>query len=280
MILIADSGSTSTDWRIAEENGQVHQFRTEGLNPYFKNAEDVEAALKTAWPEAINADGIKEVFFYGSGCSGGEINDIIKNGIARICSKSEINVFNDLVGAARATCGPEPGISAILGTGSNCCYYDGMEIVANSPSLGYVLGDEGSGNQIGRELLRAYFYNEMPEQLRANFDKRFGINRQDVLKALYHEPSPNRYLASYSKFVFQNLKDEFATQLVINCFNSFFEKHVLSFPEAKSVPLHVVGSVGFYYGNLLRRVAESYGVGLGRVIESPIAALTVYHVGE
>lgn len=280
MILVADSGSTSTDWRLANSNGKIHQFKSQGLNPHFADSAEVEAALRDNFPAEEDASEVTEAFFYGSGVSGDAMREVLGKGISAVCKNAKLTIENDLLGAARAACGTEPGIAAILGTGSNCCVFDGTEMVKNSPSLGFVLGDEGSGGHIGKSLLQAYFYGRMPDDLKQNFERRFPIHRTDVLEAVYRQPNPNRYIASYSKFVYQNLKHPFAMQLVIDCFSDFFDTHVLCFDESSKLKLGVTGSVGFYYGNILSRVARSKGVGMGRVVESPIAALLMYHLDD
>jgi glucosamine kinase len=221
-----------------------------------------------------------QLFFYGAGCGTPEKKQVLEAVLSKIFGIKNIEVNTDLLGAARSLCGPENGIAAILGTGSNSCSFDGENIIMNRPSLGYILGDEGSGAALGKELLRKFLYDDLDLRLKENFTKRFNLTRPQILDHIYKEPLPNRYLASFSKFIFQNIEHPQCMEMVIENFRAFFTHHVLRYPNAKEWPLHVTGSVGFYFSNLLRRVAEEQGVRLGRVTETPIAGLLNYHIGE
>jgi N-acetylglucosamine kinase-like BadF-type ATPase len=285
MILIADSGSTKTDWRLVDENKKIHQFSTAGFNPLFQSTEIISKELREVLlPQfaTANVEASKpmQVFYYGASCSSEERNKTVRDAIAQSFPKAEIEVDHDLLGAARALCGHEAGIAVILGTGSNSCYYDGKEIVENVPSLGYILGDEGSGAHIGKTFITAYLYKEMPEDLSQRFSERFKITKEDVLEAVYKKPMPSRFLASFSKFIYQNLKEQYVVDLVAGCFRQFFDKQACKYEKHNEVQMHSVGSVGFYYSNILRAVAVEKGVNVGRIIETPIAGLTLYHAGE
>lgn len=278
MILIADSGSTKTDWRLIDGNTK-HQFSTQGLNPYFLNSETIVNILQTELlihPQ-MNRTGIAEIHFYGAGCATDSKKEIIRTALYELFPKAAINVDTDLLGASRALCGAEPGIAAILGTGSNTCYYDGLKIAENRASLGYALGDEGSGAHIGKTFIQAYLNREMPQHLADRFYERFKLSTADILDAVYKKPMPNRFLASFSKFIYQNLKEQYITDLVINCFEQFFDKHICKYNKYKELKLSCVGSVGFYYSNILRAVATKKGVAIDKIVETPIAGLTLYH---
>ncbi|HET6992563.1 MAG TPA: N-acetylglucosamine kinase, partial [Bacteroidia bacterium] len=160
------------------------------------------------------------------------------------------------------------------------CSFDGKNIVENRPSLGFILGDEGSGSALGKVLLRMFLYDDLDIRLKENFVKRFNLSKAEILQHIYKEPLPNRYLASFSKFIFQNIENQQCVDMVVENFRSFFTHHILRYSNAKELPLHVTGSVGFYFSNLLRRVAEEQGIRLGRVTETPIAGLLNYHIGE
>jgi N-acetylglucosamine kinase-like BadF-type ATPase len=283
MILIADSGSTKTDWRLIDADKQIHKFATQGLNPYFQTSEEISEILKLELiPQfpTLNPDSYRDelsIFFYGAGCEAASKKELIREALLIVFSSSTIEVFSDMIGAARATCGTNPGIAAILGTGSNTCYYDGIKSVENVASLGYILGDEGSGAHIGKTFIQAYLNQEMPEHLSKRFYERTNLGLTEILDAVYKKPMPNRFLASFSKFIYQNLKEQFIIDLVANCFEQFFDKHVCKYQKHKEVKLSCVGSVAFYYSNILRAVADKKEVQIETILETPIAGLTLYH---
>ncbi len=283
MILIAESGSTKTDWRLIDDNKKIHQYATQGFNPYFQTSAEICDILKSELlPQFKSAicNLQSAIFFYGAGCEADSKKEIIRAALLYVFPLSVIEVNSDMIGAARAMCGSNPGIVAILGTGSNTCYYDGNKSVENVASLGYLLGDEGSGAHIGKTFIQAYLNKEMPEDLSQRFYERTKLSLVDILDAVYKQPMPNRFLASFSKFIHQNLKEQFVIDLVADCFEQFFDKHICKYEKHKAIKLSCVGSVAFYYSNILRAVATKKGVNIDKIIETPIAALTLYHLGE
>ncbi|MBN8696013.1 MAG: N-acetylglucosamine kinase [Bacteroidetes bacterium] len=285
MILIADSGSTKTDWRLIDEQKNIHQFQTQGLNPYFLSseliAEIVQHELISKFPNTVSFSATTlSIYFYGAGCKVEDKKTLVKGALLKLFPSAEVYVESDMLGAARALCGRSPGIAAILGTGSNTCYYDGNKIVENRTSTGFILGDEGSGAHIGKTFIQAFLNDELPEELAIRFQDRFKLNKDEIIDAVYRKPLPNRFLASFSKFVYQNQKEEYILQLLITCFEQFFDKHVCKYSRHKQLQLNCVGSVAFYYSNILRGVADKKGVLIGTIVESPISALTLYHLGE
>jgi glucosamine kinase len=282
MILIADSGSTKTDWRLIDDNKKIHQFATQGINPYFQTSSEIALILKNELTIQFNSEFQNKkvtIYFYGAGCEADSKKEIIREALLLVFPLSSIEINSDMIGAARAMCGSNPGIAAILGTGSNTCYYDGNKSVENVASLGYILGDEGSGAHIGKTFIQAYLNKEMPEDLTKRFQERFKLSLWDILDAVYKKPMPNRFLASFSKFIYQNLKEQFVIDLVANCFEQFFDKHICKYEKHKELKLNCVGSVAFYYSNILRAVATNKGVQIDKIIETPIAGLTLYHTG-
>lgn len=285
MKLIADSGSTKTDWRLIDDNNQIHQYSTQGINPYFQTPEEINEILisellSTIISEHDLGDDVEvafDVWFYGAGCELEEKKAIIREAISEAFPASVIEVESDMLGAARALCGTNPGIVAILGTGSNTCYYDGKKIAESVDSLGYILGDEGSGAHIGKTFIQAYLNKELPQQLSKRFYERTNLGLPEILNAVYKKPLPNRFLASFSKFIYQNVKEQFIVDIVANCFEQFFDKHVCKYEQHKNIPLSCVGSVAFYYSNILRAVANKKGVNIEIITETPIAGLTLYH---
>ncbi|MDO9184830.1 MAG: N-acetylglucosamine kinase [Bacteroidia bacterium] len=278
MILIADSGSTKTDWRLIDDQRKIHQYSTQGFNPYFQTEVEISEIIKSELLPQLNTHSPSEIFFYGAGCGADSKKEIVRNSLKQNFPLSTIEINTDLLGAARALCGTNPGIAAILGTGSNTCYYDGSTIVENRASLGFILGDEGSGAHISKTFIQSYLNGEMPADLSARFFERFKLSTNDILDAVYKKTMPNRFLASFSKFIYQNLKEQFVIDLVANCFEQFFDRHICKYKRHKELKLSCVGSVAFYYSNILRAVAENKGVNIETVIETPIAGLTLYHL--
>ena len=283
MILIADSGSTKTDWRLIDDNKKIHQFATQGINPYFTSSDEISLIIQNELLSQIQFPLVGtplSVFFYGAGCGSDSKKEIVRIALLKNFHRAFVEVYSDMLGAARSLCGANPGIAAILGTGANTCYYDGNNIIESTPSLGYVLGDEGSGAHIGKTFVQAFLNKEMPEALSNRFYERFNLGKVEMLDAIYKQPNPNRFLASFSKFIYQNLKEQFVVDLVANCFGQFFDKHICKYSKHKEVKLSCVGSVAFYYSNILRAVAANKGVNIETIIETPIAGLTLFHLGE
>lgn len=277
MILIADSGSTKTDWRLLGPDGSIAQAKTAGFNPYFQDSEAIKNELLQNLLSQLDARDIQEVYYYGAGCSTDNTRNIVRTAIRSAFPHAAIEVNHDLLAAARALCGHQPGIACILGTGVNTCLYDGKEIVASRPSLGFWLGDEGSGGYIGKTLIQQYFHEEMPPELRQKFEKRYKPVLGDILENAYKKPFPNAFFASFSKFLFDNLSHPFAYRLAYNGFVTFFERYVCKFKDYQAYPVHFVGSVAFYYSNVLRQVAADKGILLKTIMETPIAGLTLFH---
>jgi glucosamine kinase len=283
MKLVADSGSTKTAWRLIDEQSRIHQISTQGFNPYFQDEKQIGGVLKDEFfnqlPDNIQLQNL-EIFFYGAGCSSEEKKLVVKRALIDVFPGADVFVEHDLLAAARATCGHKEGMAAILGTGSNSCWYDGKNIIENIPALGFILGDEGSGAHIGKTFICAYLNKEVPDAIAKRFFERFKYSKEDILDTVYKKPFPNRYLASFSKFVYQNLKEQYMVDMVAGCFNQFFDRHICKYPVHKKLKLSVVGSVGFYFSNILRRVASEKGVEIETIIEAPISGLSLYHLEE
>lgn len=276
MIIIADSGSTKTDWRVLNRNGSISQAKTIGFNPYYISTDKITEELNSSLLPQINGIPSK-IYYYGAGCSSEQNKNDVKQALHNVWNNVEIEVGHDLLAAARALCLDEEGIACILGTGSNSCYYNGDNIVENIPSLGYVLGDEGSGAYMGKKLLQGYFRGTMPQPIVDRIVKRFGISLEEVLQKTYKEPMPNRFMASFAKFIFQNIKDPYLYRLVHQCFTDFFEQNIMLYENYENQKIHFTGSIAFYFSNILRQVAAEKQVTVKNIIESPIAGLTLYH---
>ena len=286
MILIADSGSTKTDWRLVDET-KITQFRTAGLNPYHLSGEEIATIVHDGFKDEAHVNKVKDVFFYGAGCANKEKSNVVAEALRHTFVNTTIHVENDLLAAAHALCGREPGIVAILGTGSNSCLYDGSKITAQVPSLGYLLGDEGSGVHIGKKFLQCFLYNELPADLIKAISEKHPITLDEVLDNIYKKPQANKYISSFSTIIHKHINHPFLIKLVYDCFEEFFSHHVSKYynPAVEtqnfaSLQLHAVGSIAYFYSHIFKAVAADKGISVGRILQTPIAGLTLYHVGE
>ena len=275
MILVADSGSSKTDWRLID-NEKIVQYACQGLNPDFNTVEMVAEAMGNTFSAEV-FDQVSEIHFYGSGCSSKSRNRIIEEGLGMQFKNTGIYVYHDVLGAARAACGNREGLAGILGTGSNCCLYNGSEIVEEYRTGGFIIGDEGGGVYLGKKLIKAFIEERLPEDLRVKFDRRYSLTVDDILENLYKKEYPNRFLASFSQFVFHNKEHEFIAQLIYKCFEDYIDTQVLRYNKATQVRLCLVGSIAFYYQEYLRKVATNKGVTVGTILEKPISGLALYH---
>lgn len=277
-ILIADSGSTKTDWVLLDKNNIIIQFQTIGFNPYFQSSEDIFLEIKTKLIPVLQDQlkSIKEIYFYGAGCSTADKVQVVKQGLYLAFGNISSEVNHDLLAAARALCGREKGIICILGTGSNSGLYDGKEVIENVPSVGYLFGDHGSGANIGKTFIQHYFDEKLPFHLKTAFENA-GYHREIILENVYKKPMPSKYLASISSFLSNYNNDSYIKELIKNCFLDFFDSQVSKYTDAKKLPVNSVGSVGFYYKDLLVEAANEKGFTIGNVIKSPIEGLILYH---
>ena len=277
MILIADSGSTKTDWRLIAPDGLVAQAKTVGFNPYYQSTEDIFSSLEGSLLPQLNGQKPGEIFFYGAGCGDEAKRKIVADALLQAFPESVVTVQHDLIAAARALCRHEPGIACILGTGSNSCLYNGREIVQNIPPLGFILGDEGSGAYLGKRIIQAFLRQELPEDLQENFAKRYKVTKEDILDKVYAQPFPNRYMATFAKYLFDKRRHPAVYPLIHQSFTDFFDKSVCRYPGYSELPVHFVGSIAFYFGDILRKIARERQIRVQHILENPIAGLTLYH---
>ena len=277
MILIADSGSTKTDWRIIDKNNEVQQAKTSGFNPNYQSSEVFYQEIKEMLIPKLKSAVVQSVFFYGSGCAAPKNKKHVTEALSKAFPKAHIEVNHDLLAVARALCNHEAGIVCVLGTGSSSCLYDGESVVDQVPSMGYLVGDEGSGVAFGRKLVGDYFKRQLPDHLSKKFEKRFNPDESEVLENLYQKPFPNRYLGGFAKFLFDNLNDPYVHKMVYGSFEEFLRRNVMVFDHFKDYPVHFVGSISFYYANVLRQVGADLQVNIKNIAEGPIAGLTLYH---
>ncbi|MDB5007005.1 MAG: N-acetylglucosamine kinase [Mucilaginibacter sp.] len=279
MIIIADGGSTKTNWCLVTEEGKKVYFNTEGYNPYFSGTEYIIQSLRDSLPTDLEKDEITEVNYYGAGCSTPEMRKIVEEAMKVVFNKAKIYIGHDLLAAARALLGNKEGFAAILGTGTNTCIYDGKEVINNIDSGAYILGDEGSGCYIGKKLLVDYLRGYMPEAVRKNFWDTFKLTPDDVNEQVYTQPRANRFCASFSKFVYDNnVHIEYSRNLVRTSFEDFFRNLVTHYPDYQKYTFNCIGSVGYNFRNVLEEVVTENGMVVGNIIRSPIDNLVKFHL--
>ncbi|GAB5539631.1 MAG: ATPase [Salibacteraceae bacterium] len=278
MKCIADSGSTKTTWVLLDEAGkELARTSTIGLNPFFVDSDEIAEVTREALNKlSISAD-IERLFFYGAGCSSEKRKEMVRKGIAKCRPQAAIEVDHDLLAAARAACKTSSGIACILGTGSNSCEYDGVSITDNIPALGFMAGDEGSGSAIGRRLIQGWLYREMPSDLAQSFIKEFDLTKENTLHRLYYEPKPNRFMASLAGFCGTYQKHDYIQNILSISFLEFIDRHILKYTSAKSVPIHFIGSIAYYYQNELKACLEQRDLAMGLLIRDPINQLIEFH---
>ncbi len=278
MQLIADSGSTKTDWVLIREKKKEASFQTTGINPYFKSGEQIFCEVRPVFHRYIEPETIKRVDFYGAGCSSHEKTEIVKNAFKRIFPEADIFVGHDMLAAARALLGNKPGIACILGTGSNSCFYDGKKITESLFSLGYMFGDEGSGAHIGKTFIKKYLKKKIPVELQKEFEKKYNITDEEILNHVYKKPNPNKYLASFTHFIRENSNHPYVKNHVEQCFDEFIREQVSEFTNHRSYTLNCTGSIAFYFKKNLINALRKHEINPGKIIRSPMDDLIKFHV--
>jgi len=277
MKLIADSGSTKTTWILLDRDKIRKTITTSGLNPYFHNAESVAAIIKAEIIPYLEEYTVKEVHFYGAGCSTTLNNNMISDAIRNFFRNSSIFIYHDILGAARALFGNDKGIACILGTGSNSCYYDGSSTYSPIDSLGFLFGDEGAGSYLGKLFLHSYLKKELPGDLCDAFDAHYGYTLEDILNSLYNKPFPNKYLASFNLFLSPNRKHPFVHQLLTQSFLDFFDAHIRKYDSYLTTDIGFLGSIAHSYSEILTDIARNEGIKIIRISASPVEGLVEYH---
>jgi len=278
MILIADGGSTKCSWcQLDDAHNRVY-FNTEGYNPDFVDTAAIVASLNQHLPDTLPREQVTDVYFYGAGVSSAQKAEVIAAALRQLFPNCKAHVTEDLLAAARALLGHKPGFAAILGTGTNSCIYDGEKIIHNVDSLGYFLGDEGSGSFFGKRLLRDYLRGLLPDGLQEALKKEYNLGtRNEILDRLYNQPLPNRYLASFAKFAYDHNNVSYCREIVFDAFETFFQNLVLHYPRYQEYTFNCVGSVGYNFRDVLTQVAKNHGMEVGKIIRSPIDDLVAYH---
>lgn len=275
MMLIADSGSTKTDWAWIENGTIVHRVTTAGINPVHQGEEDIEKVVEQLFPRKNTS--LKWVFFYGAGCIP-EKKGVVEKVLRKVFPDADrIEVESDLLGAARAVCQHQEGLACILGTGSNSCLYDGEKIVGNIPPLGYILGDEGSGAVLGKLFLNALFKGALPDGMKEDFLQSSGLSYPEIIQRVYRQPMANRFLASTSLYISEHLDVPALRELVKQNFRDFFHKNIAQYGR-HDLPVGAIGSIAYHYRDLLQEVADEEGYKLSTVAKSPMEGLVAYHL--
>lgn len=277
--LIADSGSTKTDWMLVRSDGTlVHEWTSQGINPFFQEREAIVQVMeKEVFSRVGSAP--ESVFFYGAGCASPTASAPVAESLKEGFPASFIEVQSDLLGAARSVCQYEPGIACILGTGSNNCLYNGRDIIGNVGSLGFWLGDEGSGGFLGKTLVVAFLHRELPDELMAAFAAKYPeVNRMEILDRAYKQPFPNRYFAKFTLFLAEHKHQPYIDTLLSDTFSLFLDKYVLKHPDSASYPVSFVGSVAWYFAERLREAVARKGLKMGEIAQRPMSGLARYHL--
>lgn len=274
--LIADSGATKAEWCLLSNN-KKKTILTQGISPYFLNTEQITDLLMKELKPKLKNVAVDEVYYYGTGCANPINAKSVKKAVSKIFPLAKVEVNHDLMAAARALCGGKKGLACILGTGSNSCYYDGKKIVKNSPGLGYVLGDEGSGAYLGKRVIQYYLYGTFDDELRDRFDLTYATTAAEILENVYKRPLPNRYLASFTKFLAENRGHYMIENIIEDGLNDFFFNHLCKYRETWTLPVHFAGSVAFGFQDVLKQLCESYEFELGKVMKNPMEGLIDYH---
>jgi N-acetylglucosamine kinase-like BadF-type ATPase len=274
--IIADSGATKCQWTLVLGN-QKKTITTIGISPYFLTTEQIVETIAKGFNKKVDTDIINAVYFYGTGLSNPLNVASIKKALKKVFQKADLDIQTDLVAVARATCQHSKGVACILGTGSNTGYYNGKKIVKNSPGLGYVLGDEGSGAYLGKKVLQYYLYKTFDEELMHAFESKYPINKDQILDAIYKQPLPNRYMASFSEFLSEHRGHYMIENIIEDGINDFFFAHLNKLNESWLYPIHFAGSVAYIFRDVIKQLATAYELEIGTIVKSPMEGLIVFH---
>lgn len=276
MILIIDAGSTKMEWALVEGNETKARFTTEGFNPNYSDPKRLTEMLDHQLHAIVPTD-LQSVYYYGTGCGAEKNCDMVADAFRQRFAEADIHVTHDMMAAAHAALRKERGIACILGTGANSCVYDGEKIVEKAVSLGYMVGDEGSGTYIGREIVKSYFYGFMPEELRQQFGEKYQLSVDAFVTQLYHMNQPNRYLASFAPFAGDHQHHPFVNDLIHRCFDAFVQAFICRYNDYKTLKVSFVGSVAYHFRDILKSCLEAKNIKMGEVLQNPMEGLVKYH---
>lgn len=279
MVLLAESGSTKTDWRLL--NGAIVEatIKTDGINPYFQEKEQIVSLLKEQLEPHLVANAVTKIYYFGTGITDGSKRKVVSEALREVFGNiAKLEIGSDVIAAARGLFGRSAGIACILGTGSNSCFYDGEKVAFQIPPLGFWLGDEGSGGHLGKQLVLSYLHKEMTAEVRQLFEAKYDIfDRMPVIENAYQKPNPNRYFASFSPFLLENAAQPEIKELIRNSFRLFFEKYLLKYPDIHKTPVSFVGSVAHYYRPFLEAEAAVHGIKIKQILKAPMNGLVNFY---
>lgn len=282
MILLAESGSTKTDWRLLNGATVETIVQTDGINPYFRNTKQIVDLLKEQLAPNLVANTVTEIYYYGTGITDDSKRKLVAEALQEVFKNvAKLEIESDIIAAARGLFGKSEGIACILGTGSNSGFYDGNKITFQVPPLGFWLGDEGSGGYLGKQLVLSYLHKEMSVEVRQLFEAKYGVfDRMPVIENAYQKPNPNRYFASFSPFLLENVTQPEIEKLIENSFRLFFEKYLLKYPDVEKTPVGFVGSVAHYYRSFLENGAATHGIEIKQILKSPMEGLVAFYTNK
>jgi len=276
MLLVADSGSSKADWILTLSENQNISFRTSGINPFFLSEKEIIRIFQNTPEIQPYTDQVKEIYFFGAGCSSPDRRELISNALSKIFKNAFISVDIDIIACIYATTGTSDGICCILGTGSNISYFDGKRIHDSKHGLGYILGDEGSGTYFGRQLITGYLYGTMPPELSGEFYSKYNIDKETIIKRIYLEPSPNFYLASFAPFMSEHSDHPYIIEILKKGFTEFIETNIKSYPDYKMHNCHFVGSIAYHFSDILKQLCQEMGIKVGKILKHPIDELSLF----
>jgi N-acetylglucosamine kinase-like BadF-type ATPase len=276
MILIADSGSSKTQWCLVHDGQILQELHTKGINPFYQTQEQIEDEISSTLLPKLKIESVDNVYFYGAGCSFPDKKLMLEKALRKFFCKASVSIESDMLGAARSLFQHNKGIACILGTGSNSCVYNGEEIVENVSPLGYILGDEGSGAVLGKLLVANALKNQLPLELKEKFLAKYSLSPAEILESVYKQPFPNRYLAQFTPFLVDHLDEPSLFNLVFDAFDAFFIRNVMQY-ELTGIQVGFVGSVAFYLRDALEIVAYERSISLASIVQSPMDGLVKYH---
>ena len=279
MILVADSGSTKTEWKTIRDGVSGESVFTSGINPYFLTTDEIYDLLVKGL-DIYAGISFERIYFYGTGCNSIAKNDVVRSALKRFAPADEIFIGSDLLGAARSLCQDKPGIACIMGTGSNSCYYDGRVIVSNVAPLGYILGDEGGGAVLGRKLLSAVLKKQVPGTVIDLFFGTYKITPAEILERVYMKPFPNRFLGQYARFISDNINIPELQDIITTSFDEFIRSNILQYPESKIHPVHFTGSIAFHFRQFLEELLKRNGLRPGIITLTPMTELIKFHIAN
>ncbi len=277
MILIADSGSTKTDWTVVDNKKVTKKITTNGINPFFQTEEEIALEIKEKLVPYLDTSQFEGIYFYGAGCAFDDKIALVKAAISTHLTSNIIEVNSDMLAAAHALCGRNSGIVCIVGTGSNSCEYNGKDIVSNVSPLGFILGDEGSGAVLGKLFIGSLLKNQLTPGLKEEFLREYDLSPADIIHKVYKESFPNRFLASLAPFIHKHIKEESVHNLVLNSFKEFFIRNVKQY-NYKSNKVHFIGSIAFHFKQVIAEAANQTGIQIGTIVKSPMEGLINYHI--